>query len=164
MSDEVFPDRSMEHDDKILWMVETFGWALESVLPRPDLTPPSPAYAYTVGLEKLFGFPEVAVFGLTPVAARGLVGLVVDLLRGGTEIPIGALFTGLLDNDLRSALLEVDVDEHGDLFATANHWYAGEPYRVVQLAWPDRNGWLPWEPGFDARLRYAEPLIGVAPD
>ena len=88
MSDEVFPDRSMEHDDKILWMVETHGWAMEAVMPRPDLQPPAPAYAYTVGLEQLVGFPEVAVFGLTPAAARGLLGLVVDLLRGGTEIPI----------------------------------------------------------------------------
>ena len=164
MSEEVFPDRSMEHDDKILWMVETHGWALEAVLPRPDLSPPSPAYAYTVGLEKLVAFPEIAVFGLTPAAARGLLGLVVDLLVGGTEIPIGSLFTGLLDNDLRSALLAVDLDEHGDLFATATHWYAGEPYRVVQLAWPDRNGWMPWESGFDERLRYAEPLIGDVPE
>jgi hypothetical protein len=163
MSEEVFPDRSMEHDDKILWMVETHGWAHESVLPRRDVTPPTPAYGYTVGLEKLVGFPEVAVFGLTPVAARGLLGLVVDLLVGGTEIPIGSLFTGLLDNDLRSAMLAVDLDEHRDLFATATHWYAGEPYRVVQLAWPDRNGWMPWEAGFDERLRYAEPLIGVFP-
>jgi hypothetical protein len=164
MSDEVFPDRSMEHDDKILWMVETTGWALESVLPRPDLDPPSPAYAYTVGLEQLFGFPEVVIFGLTPVAARGLLGLVVDLLRGGTEIPIGSLFTGLLDNDLRAALLAVDLDEHGDLFPTAAHWYRGAPFRVVQLAWPDRNGWLPWESGFDARLRLAEPVIGETPE
>lgn len=164
MSDEIFPDRSMEHDDKIHWMIETYGWALESVLPRPELSPPSPAYAYTVGLEDLTGFPEVVVFGLTPVAARGLVGLVVDLLRGGTEIPIGALFTGLLDNELRAALLEVDLDEHGDLFPTATSWHAGRPFRVVQLAWPDRAGWLPWEAGFDARLRYAEPVIGTVPE
>jgi hypothetical protein len=164
MSDEVFPDRSMERDDKILWMVETHGWAMEAVMPRPDLQPPAPAYAYTVGLEQLVGFPEVAVFGLTPAAARGLLGLVVDLLQGGTEIPIGSLFTGLLDNDLRSALIEVDIEEHGDLFATAVHWYRGEPFRLVQLAWPDRNGWLPWESGFDKRLRYAEPLLGAAPE
>ena len=47
------------------------------------------------------GFPEVAVFGLTPVAANGLVTLVADACRGGTEIPLGVELVGLLDNDLR---------------------------------------------------------------
>ena len=61
-------------------------------------------------------------------------------------------------------MIAVDLEEHGGLFATAVHWYRGEPFRVVQLAWPDRNGWLPWEIGFDKRLRYAEPLLGDVPD
>jgi hypothetical protein len=158
---EAFPDRDMAHLDKIAWMVEQEGWAIEAVGPHPELDPPIPGYAYTIGLETAFSFPEVVIFGLTPVAARGLAGLVVDVLRGGTDAPIGALFVGLLDNDLRSALLPVDLDECGDLFATATAWYGGASYRVVQLAWPDRNGWLPWEPGFDHRLLLAQPVIGA---
>ena len=72
------------------------------------------------------------------MATRGLLGLVVDLLRGGTEIPIGALFTGLFDNDLRSALLAVDPEECGDLFAVADDWYARHrlPGRAAGLARP----------------------------
>jgi hypothetical protein len=159
--DEVFPDRGMEHRDKIAWMVEQHGWALEPVPPHPELDPPIPGYAYTVGLETTFAFPEVVLFGLTPVASRGLTGLVVDLLRSGTVIPIGSLFTGLLDNDLRSALLPVDLDEYETLFAVATDWYGGADYRMVQLAWPDRNGWLPWEAGFDHRLLLAQPVIGA---
>ena len=160
MSD-VFPDRDMSHRDKIAWMVEQHGWAFEAVPAHPELDPPIPGYAYTVGFETAFGFPEVVVFGLTPVAARGLAGLVVDVLRGEGEIPIGPLFTGLLDNGLRSAMLPVDLEEYGELFAVATEWYGPEPYRVVQLAWPDRNGWLPWESGYDHRLLLAQPVIGT---
>jgi hypothetical protein len=29
----------------------------------------------------------------------------------------------------------------------------------VQLVYPDRNGFLPGEPGFEHRLRYAQPLL-----
>jgi len=86
------------------------------------------------------------------------------LLRGGTEIPVGPLFQGLLDNDLRSALLPVDMEEYGELFVAATDWYEGAPYRVAQLAWPDRNGWLPWESGFDHRLLMAQPVIGALDD
>jgi hypothetical protein len=161
-SGDVFPDRNMEHRDKVAWMVEQHGWAFEPVPAHPELDPPIPGYGYSIGFEAAFAFPEVVVFGLTPVATRGLLGLVVDLLRGGTDIPIGALFTGLFDNELRAALLPVDREECGDLFAVADDWYSEDDYRLAQLAWPDRNGWLPWESGFDHRLLLAQPVIGAA--
>lgn len=150
----------MEHRDKIAWMIESKGWAVVPVGADPTCNPPRAAYAYTVGFETAFGYPEVAVFGLTPAAARGLLGLVVEFLRDGVEPPAGAQFTGLLDNGLRSALLPVDVAAHADLFAEAVDWYAPEPFRMLQLAWPDRTGLLPWEDGFDGRLAVAEPIVG----
>jgi hypothetical protein len=164
VSGDVFPDRGMEHRDKIAWMIESNGWAIEPVPPRPDLDPPVPGYTYTIGLEAAFGFPEVVVFGLTPVAARGLLGLVADLLAGGTEIPVGPVFVGLLDGEQRCALLPVEVAECVELFGTATDWYRNPGYRMVQLTWPDRNGWLPWEPGFDHRLVNAQPVIGSLED
>jgi hypothetical protein len=163
MAEDPFPDRSMEHRDKIAWMIETNGWALEPVGPRPDADPPIPAYAYSIGLDSGFGFPEVAVFGLTPVASNGLVSLVVALLRDGVRPPIGELFLGLLDGEQRCALLPVDLDEHLDLFETAAAWHRRTSFEVVQLVWPDRNGFLPFEPGFDQRLRFAQPMIGSMP-
>src|SRR6188472_1562789 len=95
------PDFHIPHAEKIEWMIETNGWALEPVTPRTDTDPPTPAYAYTIGVPALAGFPEIAVFGLTPVASNGLITMVVDALRGGTEIPLGVELIGLLDNDLR---------------------------------------------------------------
>ncbi|MFP5488134.1 MAG: DUF4262 domain-containing protein [Acidimicrobiia bacterium] len=154
------PDFHIPHAEKIEWMIETNGWALEPVPPRTDTDPPVPAYAYTIGVPALTGFPEIAVFGLTPVAANGLVGLVVDALRGGTDIPVGVELVGLLDNELRCAFAPVDIDAAGELFATATAWYRGDAYSLVQLVYPDRNGFMPYEPGFDQRLRFAQPLVG----
>jgi hypothetical protein len=153
-----FPDRSLGHLDKIEWMVEQTGWALEAVPVHPETA--EPPYAYTVGFETRFGFPEVVVFGLTAVAARGLLGLVAEFLAGGTEIPVGPVFAGLYDNGLRSALLPVDLDLEGHRFATCTDWHGAGAYRVVQLVWPDRAGWLPWESGFDERVSPAQPVIG----
>ena len=104
------------------------------------------------------------MFGLTPVAARGLIGLIVDIVRTGGHVPVGAQFTGLLDNDLRCALLTVDVEDNLELFESAVAWHQRSDFRMVQLAWPDRNGWLPWEPGFDKRLLYAQPVVGALGD
>jgi hypothetical protein len=154
------PDFHIPHAEKIEWMIETNGWALEPVAPRVDTDPPTPAYAYTIGAPAAVGFPEIAVFGLTPVAANGLIGMVIDAIRGGTEIPFGVELIGLLDNELRCLFAPIDVGEMAGFFATANAWYRGETYEMVQLLYPDRKGFMPYEAGYEQRLRLAQPVVG----
>ena len=154
------PDFHIPHAEKIEWMIEEHGWAIEPVAAQPDHEPPVAGYIYTIGFPKAFDFPEVLLFGLQPVAARGLFDLLADLLRGGTEIPLGVELTGLFDNDLRCVFAPVDLVVWGQLFATALAWYRRAPFEVVQLLWPDRNGFLPNEPGFDRRLVLAQPVVG----
>ena len=157
------PDFHIPHAEKIDWMVETNGWALEPVPARPDLHPPSPGYSYSIGFPERFSFPEVLVFGLTPAAANGLVELVADLLAGGTVIPVGAELVGLFDNDLRCCFVPVAADVAVPLMGTALAWRRGAAFEAVQLLWPDRNGFLPTEVGFDRRLAAAQPVIGELP-
>ncbi len=157
------PDFHIPHAEKIEWMIETHGWAMEPVAARPELDPPQPGYVYTIGFPEAFGFPEVALFGLQPVAARGLFDLVADLLSGGTQIPVGVELAGLFDNDLRCVFAPIAADVIAVLFGTAVAWRRGAPFEVVQLLWPDRNGLLPTEAGFDQRMRLAQPVIGVVP-
>lgn len=154
------PDFHIDHAEKIEWMIETAGWALEPVLPDSNTVPPTPAYCYTIGLPALTGFADLVIFGLTPVAARGILAMVVDFLQGGTEIPIGVELVGLLDNELRCVFAPVDVDHWGRLFGTASAWYRGESFEMVQLLWPDRNGFLPTEVGYAQNMRMAQPVIG----
>ena len=161
--DDVFPDRAMALRDKLSWMIETNGWLLEPVAANLDTDPPLPGYGYTIGFEQSFGFPEVVIVGLKPVAAKGLAEMLADLLRGGTQIPVGELFRGLYDGEQRAALLPVDMDSMAAMFGSANSWYGDQPYRMVQLVWPDRNGWLPWEIGFDPSMAAVQLLLGEAP-
>jgi hypothetical protein len=154
----------MDDLDKVRWMIEADRWAFEAVAPRGDVDPPSPAYAYTVGVGAAFAFPEIAVFGLTPAAAKGLVGMVVDSLDGGTEIPIGVELAGLLDNDLRCRFAPVDLDRCAAWFPILRAWAdetpGAPPISVVQLLYPDRNGFMPYEDGYERRMRFAQPVIG----
>ena len=145
------PDFHIPHAEKIEWMIETDGFAIEPIPPEPDWDPPRAGYTYTIGFTAHTGFPDIVVFGLTPVAARGLIGLVADRCVGGTEIPIQVELVGLLDNELRCEFAPVNLDDYALLFQTAASWYRGEPFEVVQLLYPDRNGFMPYEPGFDQR-------------
>lgn len=157
------PDFHIPHAEKIEWMIETNGWALEPVAADPEASPPTPGYAYSIGMPDAVGFPDVVVFGLTPVASNGLVTLVADACRGGTEIPLGVELVGFLDNELRCVFAPVDSSEWGTWFGTAMSWYSGKATGFVQLVYPDRNGFLPYEAGFDQRLRLAQPMVGSAP-
>jgi hypothetical protein len=153
------PDFHIPHAEKIEWMIETHGWAIEPVAARADTDPPVAGYVYTIGYPEAFGFPEVLVFGLTPSAARGLFDMIADLLRGGTEIPVGVELTGLFDGDLRGVFAPIDTEVISVLLATAVAWRRGAPFDAVQLLWPDRNGFLPTEAGFDRRLSLAQPVV-----
>jgi hypothetical protein len=155
------PDFHIDHAEKIEWMIETKGYAVEPVAPNPETDPPSPAYTYTIGVPAAVGYAEIAVFGLTPVASSGLLDLVVDACRGGTEIPLGVELVGLLDNDLRCLFAPIDLEQWREMFSTAIAWYRGEPFDMVQMLYPDRNGFMPYEPGFDHRLRFAQPVIAT---
>ncbi len=155
------PDFHIPHAEKIEFMIETDGFAIEPVPPDLATDPPRAGYTYTIGLPADVAFPELVVFGIKPVNARGLIGLVRDQLRGGVEIPIGVELVGLLDHELRCVFAPVDLAEWGALFSTAAAWYRGEPFDVVQLVYPDPNGFLPYEAGFDQRRVASQPLIGM---
>jgi hypothetical protein len=152
---------AMSDRDKIDFMIETSGWALEAVGPDVESVPPTPGYAYTIGLTAEVGFAEVAVLGLTPAAAKGLLELVAAACRGGTEIPLGVELVGLLDNDLRCLFAPIELERWGAYFAAATDWYAGRPFDMVQLLFPDRNGFMPYEVGYGQRMALAQPVIGT---
>lgn len=166
-TEDVFPDRDMSHRDKVVFMLEREGWALDAVPAQTDVDPPFPRYAYTIGFEDRFGFPEVCIVGLSPVACRGLFDLVADALAGGTDLPVGQPFIGLLDGDQPCALLAVDAASTASLFPSLveHHTLAGDDadaFQMVQLTWPDGAGVLPWEAGFAPelvafQLLFAEP-------
>lgn len=158
MSDDPFPDRNMDHLDKIAWVVETNGWCAEPVPARED--PPTPGYTYTIGFERTYGQPEVVIFGLQPVAARGLLDLLATQFEAGISIPTGT-FVGLLDDDLPAALLPIDLAEYGPLFPDAVAFFGDDGFRMSQFVWPDRSGLLPWNEGYDERLRLAQPVLSA---
>ena len=155
------PDFKIPHAEKIEWMIETHGWAMEPVAARTDTDPPVAGYVYTIGFPEALGFPEVLVFGLTPSAARGLFDMVAEMLRGGTEIPLGEELLGLFDGDLRCVFAPIPPEATGELLRTGVAWRKGAPFEAVQLLWPDRNGFLPTEAGFDRRVVLAQPVVGV---
>ena len=154
------PDFNIPHREKIDWMIETHGWALEAVRPAVDEASARPAHAYSIGVTLLTGFAEILVIGLAPATASDVISVAVDALRGGTEIPLGCELVGLLDGEQRCAFAPLSEDD-ARKWCPAIEEYSAQPLSVVQMLYPDRHGFLPYETGYEQRMRYAQPVIGT---
>lgn len=160
------PNFHIPHMEKIEWMVETKGWAVETVTAGTFSFgdgQPLPTYTYTVNFPSRFSMPEIVILGLTPVACSGIIDMIADIRASGQVIDFDATVTGLFDGDQRARFVPVDIADRAQMFATACAWNArtsSQTVDVVQLLWPDRNGFLPGEAGFDQRLRFTQPLLG----
>jgi hypothetical protein len=153
-------DFSISHREKIEWMLETNGWALEAVRPQVGDAAASPAHSYSIGVTALTGFPEILVIGLAPATANDVISVAVDALRSGSEIPIACELVGLLDGEQRCAFAPITEDD-ALKWCPAVSEYTDTSVEVVQMLYPDRHGFLPYEAGYEQRMRYAQPVVGV---
>ena len=97
-----------------------------------------------------------------------------DVYQAGTlsgnplAVAAGLATLAMLDGEQPCALLPVDAAGSVGLFPALaeHHELAGQPadaFRMVQLAWPDGSGALPWEPDFAPELAPVQLLLGDPP-
>lgn len=118
--------------------VQEHGWVVVSTSAAGGRPPTSS----TVGLTAR-GLAEVVVVGLPEQVGGALVHEVADRMTRGEPLPDGVAVPGLLD-DAAPVLATVAGPVTG---LPACEVY-GDAVRVRQLAWPDAEGRMPWQPGF----------------
>ena len=140
--------------------VQRVGWSVISVFAdQPTLTP---GFAYTVGLYKTLRFPEVVILGLPPDAAQPILNTLGKRVREGRRTPMGERLANLAEGH-EMVLQEIAPDAIDRHLVQACNWYKGHHFSAAQLIWPDPANRMPWEPDFDQRYRFAQPLL-YAPD
>jgi uncharacterized protein DUF4262 len=117
-----------------------------------------PEWAYTIGLHHHFAHPEVVVFGLAGERAQRLLNDVRDRVRAGARFEAGTE-TDLLLEGLPCAFREVLADWHHPFLGRMDWFYRGQYAPTVQLFWPDRERRFPWDPRFDRRFEFTQPLL-----
>ncbi len=136
-------------EQKIVDDVERVGWSIMKVAPRTDTKDPKEWFAYTIGLQKSFGWPEIICFGLAIDAMAIMLNNAVDELRerGLTPVPGIELAEVLDDYPARLARNETVPFKY---LGFAN-WFAAysgmsEPPARLQLIWPDKDSHFPDDP------------------
>ena len=112
-------------------MVEEHGWAIEPVAAQPDRDPPMAGYVYTIGLSAGVRVSRRSCCsGCTPVGGAWSVRLVADLLRGGTEIPLGSNWPACSTTTCAACSRPIDLADGGAAASTTGRRLA--PRRTVR--------------------------------
>lgn len=143
-------------EDRIAQMrrlIDDHGWTVIGVFPTGPTD--GPPFSYTVGLTDR-GLPELAIYGLEPRAAGGVLNVVARLAIDAGEFARGQRLDGLLAGGLPLAVIE--MNDTTDM--TGVRALYGAVLAAQQIVWPDPDGRMPWENG---SLGPVQPLKGDHP-
>lgn len=134
--------------------IEQYGCYVVLIEPDDYL----PGFAYTIGLYQKFNHPEIICFGLKLELLGALLNDACDLIKKGQSLKTVTQYEDFL-NDYTTQFLSVDKEFYPNYWGYANWFYGSHDYPALQLVWPDRQHLFPWEIGFNADLKFKQPLL-----
>ena len=152
------PDEQELVDD-----VAEYGWHVLLVASGEDEAE-EPPFAYTVGLQASFGWPELICFGLPLETMASLINNAVEELRGGAAPPVAGTVLHEVAEGFDCRLSPVAVHHHHEHLGYAI-WFARHrredpaQIRCLQLLWPDRSGRFPDEPDCSDGIKALQPVL-----
>jgi hypothetical protein len=152
------PEEHAAHDSaaekKTVSDVEKYGFNVAQI-PGDGY---SPSFAYTIGLYKTYGYPELICFGLN-------LDLLHSVLWSGKELldkqPIPDQSIGYPDflGDYDVRLLTVDKAWYKYYFGYGIWFNQSWKFPALQIVWPDKQALFPWEDGFNPAWKAGQPLL-----
>ncbi|HZY80609.1 MAG TPA: DUF4262 domain-containing protein [Cyclobacteriaceae bacterium] len=117
-----------------------------------------PSFAYSIGLWKKFGHPELISFGLTIKTLHEIINLAADVVKSGQKLQAGKTYTDFFETGT-SEFVEVDRRNLRDYFGYAIDFYRSADFPALQLVWTDRGNRFPWDKDFEEEFSYRQPLL-----
>jgi Domain of unknown function (DUF4262) len=141
-------------DRKILEDIEQFGCSVMHIAAESDLPP----FAFSVGISRSTGAPEVIVLGLKQPMAHFVVNEYNRRIRIGEAVVPGQRYGGFVEgfDVLATSVHTSNYDE----YLGYNLWlYHGPNFHVIQLVYPSTSGVWPWEKPEGDWFRSWQPLL-----
>lgn len=127
-------------EQKVLDDIAQSGWHVVNVLEGEGHAP----HAFSIGLYKTYGHPEVLVIGLAAELMHSVINIIGNDAKSGKANPIGAPYSGLLEG-FDCVLLPVPEEAYREYVGFARWYYEGNDFPLVQCVWPTTQGIFPWE-------------------
>jgi hypothetical protein len=137
--------------------VRDVGWSVQ-LIPAGE-APNEPAFAYTVGLHKSYGHPELIIFGLDHQVMHEVLNNLGERIKAGKALTArGQVADVLVGQDVR--LREVLTEESFRAYVGYARWFnGGSTFRLLQVLWPDKDGRFPGDAGAAVFLAGLQPVL-----
>lgn len=158
----VVPPAETQQDSLILEQIKKVGWYNLHIGQEDNQA----AFSFSIGHFQQHNHPELILVGLPAEVANQLLNIAVVKIVGAKERLEPYKKYDDFTEGLAVAFIPVELDFYRDYLGYAN-WYYGDlpkPYPVLQMVWPDREGYFPWEAEFDTSFKQAQPLLGFGPN
>lgn len=118
----------------------------------------SPGFAYTIGLYKTYGYPELICFSLHMDLLHSVLWSGKELLDKNPQPDLTVGYPDFIGNfDVR--LLPVDKAWYREYFGYG-YWLNGSwDFPALQIVWPDKQALFPWQEGFNPDWKWGQPLL-----
>lgn len=137
-------DSLTKHLEDLERLIEQYGWAVQAVM---DKRP----FAYTVGLWREKGRPELIIRGLNPESAiSALNNAAEELLKREAPWKPGMLLEEVFSG-FAAKLVPIEPEKVA-VFLKTLKYFTDETVQAWQVLWPDRQGKFPGEKGADESL------------
>ena len=147
-----------EHDketkEDIQQAIDNHGWFV--ALFEADTA--TPAFAYTIGLWKTYGHPEIICFGLPTSTMHELLNDAGEVIKKGDSIVLDVDDFHYLDN-YPVMFKTVEAENIRDYLGYARWYYDYKDFPAIQLFWPDKEGIYPWQDGYSKVFEFNQPLL-----
>lgn len=143
---------------RIAASIASRGWHVVAVPGDAE----GPGFAYSIGLHRSFGHPEVIVFGLPIPVLQAVVDVIGDRVRRGARFNDGDLSEDILTG-LPVRFRAVSRSHLDAYLGQAVRHHGGREFPVLQVFWPDRRGRFPGEPGAPADGAGSQPSLQGEP-
>jgi hypothetical protein len=141
-------------DARVRADIDRFGWHLVMIPPTREAA----GWVHTIGLEERFAHPELIAFGNDFSVLSPLLNALGERVRSGARLPAEGELHGVVEG-FALALRPVAGKWVEPFLGNAAWHYRRERVAALQCFWPDAAGLFPWQPGFDAAWRDAQPLL-----
>lgn len=146
------------------------GWAVQGVAPSIHDEPGSDHWVYTIGLWENYGHPEILIVNMGVRAGHQLLNELGARVRDDGERfePGEPRLDVLQAADAGEPLgvstpvkfVTVDRRNYRPWFNVARQIYNSSAFEAIQMLWPDREGRLPDEPGYDGE-KFPQPVLAA---
>lgn len=99
--------------------------------------------------------------GLQTAIAHQLINAIGEAVCGDKNFQVGMAYKDIADGPALAFIPVLERHNRGYL-GYACWFYRGDQFPALQCIWPDKQGMLPWEPGFDGRFFQQQRLLGPA--